>query len=194
MFSYFDQHRKFVYSYFIILDSNGIFVSVWQVKELLYNNLNLLLRWIMIRICVFSGPRPGPPRNVTVTEIPNGFLITWEHPSDRAHLTSHFTIKYRTDAQWRTLNKGTIRPEETQYLGMNIFVFWLGKTKERKNAIIRSTSLISYAHQNSGLVNSGWSAVLRDNLMTVNLQKSAIRSTFAISTTFLNVYQWPNRA
>lgn len=66
---------------------------------------------------VFSGPRPGPPRNVTVTEIPNGFLITWESPSERAHLTSHFTIKYRTDAQWRTLNKGTIRPEETQYLG-----------------------------------------------------------------------------
>lgn len=64
-----------------------------------------------------SGPRPGPPKNLTVTEINNGFLISWEQPNERANLVLHYTIKYRTDAQWKTLNKGTIRPEETQYLG-----------------------------------------------------------------------------
>ncbi|KAK6640494.1 hypothetical protein RUM44_012189 [Polyplax serrata] len=67
-----------------------------------------------------KGPRPGPPKNLTVTEINNGFLISWEQPNERANLVLHYTIKYRTDAQWKTLNKGTIRPEETQYLVKNL--------------------------------------------------------------------------
>ncbi|KAL0267074.1 UNVERIFIED_CONTAM: hypothetical protein PYX00_009440 [Menopon gallinae] len=67
-----------------------------------------------------KGPRPGPPKNLTVTEITNGFLISWEPPNERANLVLHYTIKYRTDAQWKTLNKGTIRPEETQYLVKNL--------------------------------------------------------------------------
>jgi hypothetical protein len=47
------------------------------------------------------GPKPGPPRNLTVTEIPNGFLISWQVPLERAHLVQFYTIKYRTDAQWK---------------------------------------------------------------------------------------------
>ncbi|KAK9693380.1 hypothetical protein QE152_g34250 [Popillia japonica] len=47
-----------------------------------------------------KGPKPGPPRNLTVTE--------------------HYTIKYRTDGPWKTLNKGQIRPEDTQYLVKNL--------------------------------------------------------------------------
>jgi immunoglobulin superfamily member 9B len=86
------------------------------------------------------GPKPGPPRNLTVTEIPNGFLISWQVPLERAHLVQFYTIKYRTDAQWKvgiltvnvvlfnlfifnsfqTLNRGQIRPEETQYLVKNL--------------------------------------------------------------------------
>ncbi|XP_026315710.1 protein turtle-like isoform X2 [Hyposmocoma kahamanoa] len=67
-----------------------------------------------------SGPKPGPPRNLTVTEVHNGFLITWQQPLDRANLIQYYTIKYRTDAQWKTLNRGQIRPEETSYLVKNL--------------------------------------------------------------------------
>ncbi|CAH0714275.1 unnamed protein product, partial [Brenthis ino] len=66
------------------------------------------------------GPKSGPPRNLTVTELHNGFLITWQAPLERAHLVQYYTIKYRTDAQWKTLNKGQIRPEETSFLVKNL--------------------------------------------------------------------------
>ncbi|KAI5638829.1 immunoglobulin domain-containing protein [Phthorimaea operculella] len=64
-----------------------------------------------------TGPRPGNPRNLTVTELHNGFLISWQPPLERVHLVQYYTIKYRTDAQWKTLNRGQIRSEETSYLG-----------------------------------------------------------------------------
>ncbi|XP_037958825.1 protein turtle [Teleopsis dalmanni] len=67
-----------------------------------------------------AGPKPGPPRNVSVTEVSNGFLISWQSPLERAHIVKFYTIKYRTDAQWKTLNRGQIRPEETQYLVKNL--------------------------------------------------------------------------
>ncbi|KAL1139793.1 hypothetical protein AAG570_006770 [Ranatra chinensis] len=67
-----------------------------------------------------KGPKPGPPRNLTVTEISNGFVITWQAPAERANLVQYYTIKYRTDGPWKTLNKGQIRPEETSYLVKNL--------------------------------------------------------------------------
>ncbi|CAL1677898.1 unnamed protein product [Lasius platythorax] len=67
-----------------------------------------------------SGPKPGTPRNLTVTEISNGFLITWQPPMERSHLIQYYTIKYKTDGPWKTLNKGQIRPEETSYLVKNL--------------------------------------------------------------------------
>lgn len=57
---------------------------------------------------------------MSVTEVSNGFLITWQSPLERAHIVKFYTIKYRTDAQWKTLNRGQIRPEETQYLVKNL--------------------------------------------------------------------------
>ncbi|XP_063916587.1 protein turtle isoform X3 [Zophobas morio] len=66
------------------------------------------------------GPKPGIPRNLTVTEISNGFLITWQPPLERANLIQHYSIKYRTDGGWKTLNKAQIRPEDTQYLVKNL--------------------------------------------------------------------------
>ncbi|XP_059615352.1 protein turtle isoform X2 [Phlebotomus argentipes] len=66
------------------------------------------------------GPKPGVPRNLTVTEVSNGFLISWQTPLERAHLIQFYTIKYRTDAQWKTLNRGQIRPEDTSYLVKNL--------------------------------------------------------------------------
>ncbi|XP_044593030.1 protein turtle-like isoform X3 [Cotesia glomerata] len=67
-----------------------------------------------------AGPRPGPPRNLTVTEISNGFLITWQQPLEKSHLIQYYDIKYKTDGPYRTLNKGQIRPEETSYLVKNL--------------------------------------------------------------------------
>ncbi|KAJ2942621.1 hypothetical protein O0L34_g2088 [Tuta absoluta] len=67
-----------------------------------------------------TGPRPGNPRNLTVTELHNGFLISWQPPLERVHLVQYYTIKYRTDAQWKTLNRGQIRSEETSYLVKNL--------------------------------------------------------------------------
>ncbi|XP_034187588.2 protein turtle isoform X10 [Osmia lignaria lignaria] len=67
-----------------------------------------------------KGPKPGPPRNLTVTEISNGFLITWQPPLERSHLIQYYTIKYKTDGPWKMLNKGQIRPEETSYLVKNL--------------------------------------------------------------------------
>ncbi|XP_048505333.1 protein turtle isoform X4 [Athalia rosae] len=67
-----------------------------------------------------KGPAPGPPKNLTVTEISNGFLITWQQPAERHHLIQYYTIKYKTDGQWKTLNKGQIRPEDTSYLVKNL--------------------------------------------------------------------------
>ncbi|KAI4501450.1 hypothetical protein M0802_003327 [Mischocyttarus mexicanus] len=67
-----------------------------------------------------KGPKPGPPKNLTVTEVSNGFLITWEAPSERNHLIRHYTIKYKTDGPWKNLNKGQIRPEDTQFLVKNL--------------------------------------------------------------------------
>ena len=37
---------------------------------------------------------------------------------ERNHLIQYYTIKYKTDGPWKTLNKGQIRAEETSYLGM----------------------------------------------------------------------------
>ncbi|XP_046664136.1 protein turtle-like isoform X3 [Homalodisca vitripennis] len=66
------------------------------------------------------GPRPGHPRNLTVTEVHNGFIITWQAPQDKANLVQYYTIKYRTDGPWKTLNKAQIRAEETSYLVKNL--------------------------------------------------------------------------
>ncbi|XP_076274408.1 protein turtle-like isoform X4 [Rhynchophorus ferrugineus] len=66
------------------------------------------------------GPKPGAPRNLTVTEVDHGFLITWMPPLERSVLIHHYVIKYRTDGPWKTLNKAQIRPEDTHYLVKNL--------------------------------------------------------------------------
>lgn len=69
-----------------------------------------------------AGPKPGPPRNVTVSEISNGFLVSWQPPLERADLVQYYAIRYKSDGPYKTLNKGQIRPEETQYLGNYYFL------------------------------------------------------------------------
>ncbi|XP_060841196.1 protein turtle isoform X4 [Rhopalosiphum padi] len=63
-----------------------------------------------------DGPKPGPPRNVSIAEVKNGFVISWEAPLERANLVRYYVINYKTDGIWRTLNKAQIRAEDTHYL------------------------------------------------------------------------------
>ncbi|XP_060841195.1 protein turtle isoform X3 [Rhopalosiphum padi] len=63
-----------------------------------------------------KGPKPGPPRNVSIAEVKNGFVISWEAPLERANLVRYYVINYKTDGIWRTLNKAQIRAEDTHYL------------------------------------------------------------------------------
>lgn len=72
----------------------------------------------MYQFFIIIGPRPSQPRNVTVTEVSNGFVISWEPPAERHNLVQYYDIKFRTDGAWRTLNKGAkIKPEDTSYFG-----------------------------------------------------------------------------
>ncbi|XP_060868696.1 protein turtle-like isoform X4 [Metopolophium dirhodum] len=63
-----------------------------------------------------DGPKPGPPRNVSIAEVKNGFVISWQAPLERAHLVRYYVINYKTDGIWRTLNKAQIRAEDDRYL------------------------------------------------------------------------------
>lgn len=76
----------------------------------------------------FIGPRPGAPRNVTVQEVDNGFVISWEAPQERPDLVKYYTIMYRIDTQWKDLTRASkIRSDETKFLGnaTNRLVFGL---------------------------------------------------------------------
>lgn len=65
------------------------------------------------------GPRPGPPRNISVTEVESGFLVTWAPPAERLELLKFYTIEFRTDKDWKDLTRNAkIRPDETKYIGM----------------------------------------------------------------------------
>lgn len=82
------------------------------------NNDNNILSLILDAVAesIKIGPKPGPPRNVTVTEVSNGFIISWQEPLERASLIQYYTIRYRVDNTWKTLNRGQIRPVDTSYI------------------------------------------------------------------------------
>ncbi|KAL1506832.1 hypothetical protein ABEB36_006122 [Hypothenemus hampei] len=66
------------------------------------------------------GLGPGSPKNLTVTEVDHGFLITWQPPQEHTIDIHHYIIKYKTDGDWKPLNKALIRPEDTHYLVKNL--------------------------------------------------------------------------
>lgn len=68
----------------------------------------------------FIGPLPGQPRNVTVTEVSNGFLISWQEPLEKTGTITHYSIEYRTDKDWKLLNRGQIRSMDSSYLVKNL--------------------------------------------------------------------------
>lgn len=57
---------------------------------------------------------------MTITEVSNGFVISWQEPLERTSLIQYYTIKYRMDAHWKTLNRGQIRPMDTSYMVKNL--------------------------------------------------------------------------
>lgn len=79
--------------------------------------LLLLLLLSLFDFALYIGPKPGPPRNVSIAEVKSGFVISWQAPLERAHLVRYYVINYKTDGIWRTLNKAQIRAEDTHYLG-----------------------------------------------------------------------------
>lgn len=83
----------------------------------LYTNQTLKHNNYTTTAFLSPGIKPGVPRNITVTELSNGFLITWMAPTERADLIQHYVIRYRTDGPWKPLSKTLIRPEDTQFLG-----------------------------------------------------------------------------
>lgn len=91
------------------------FASCFRVLN--YNN-NYDSYSYSILLCI--GPKPGPPRNVSIAEVYNGFVISWQAPLERAHLVRYYVINYKTDGIWRTLNKAQIRAEDTRYLGTHM--------------------------------------------------------------------------
>ena len=61
---------------------------------------SLLSRLFSTYIFSFSGPRPGPPRNVTVRQQKNGLLISWLPPLNTSVPVSYYVIHYRTVGRW----------------------------------------------------------------------------------------------
>ncbi len=55
---------------------------------------------INVHVVYFSGPRPGPPRNVTIRQQKNGLLISWLPPINTTVPVSYYVVFYRTVGRW----------------------------------------------------------------------------------------------
>lgn len=92
-------------------------IIVFKCFKSIYYIVTIIVYLIWLLCVTITGPKPGPPRNVSITEVRNGFVISWQAPLERAHLVRYYVIHYKTDGIWRTLNKAQIRAEDTSYLG-----------------------------------------------------------------------------
>ena len=71
------------------------------------------------------GPKPSPPKNITVVSTKDGILISWEppSPSDSVVPVAYYDIEYRTnETPTRKLNKKKILGETTKYLGKQYLI------------------------------------------------------------------------
>ncbi|UYV84879.1 IGSF9B [Cordylochernes scorpioides] len=65
--------------------------------------------------CRVSGPKPWPPRNVTVNKTPQGLHIQWMPPLNRSVPIAFYYVEYRTgDQAWQ---RGEPVKDHTSYLG-----------------------------------------------------------------------------
>lgn len=117
--------------YIIIYVCSERFVEILHTI-ILYCNYFTFNRMIMT---CNVGPKPGPPRNVSITEVRNGFVISWQAPLERTSLVRYYVIHYKTDGIWRTLNKAQIRAEDTSYFGMETKLQHNIKSKYSENYI-----------------------------------------------------------
>lgn len=64
---------------------------------------------------MYLGPKPWPPRNVSIEKGPLGVVITWQPPKNQTVPVAFYFVEHRTDdGQWQRW--GPIR-DETSYLG-----------------------------------------------------------------------------
>ncbi|XP_053203536.1 protein turtle-like isoform X3 [Panonychus citri] len=66
-----------------------------------------------------TGPKPGPPRNVTVTRVAQGYAISWLSPANRTVPVAYYYIEYKVGSSGSgTTNWKTWGPiaKETSYL------------------------------------------------------------------------------
>ncbi|XP_064078244.1 protein turtle-like isoform X11 [Macrobrachium nipponense] len=59
------------------------------------------------------GPKPAPPRNVTVEKVSDGFVISWLPPLDSVVPVAYYDIEYRVDGSWKKLNSEHIVDEHS---------------------------------------------------------------------------------
>lgn len=66
-----------------------------------------------------AGPKPGPPRNVSVQRVAQGHAISWVSPLNRTVPAAYYYIEYRgsADSDWK--HWGPIK--ETSFLGRSLF-------------------------------------------------------------------------
>lgn len=64
---------------------------------------------------LYLGPKPWPPRNVSIEKGPLGVVINWQPPKNQTVPVAFYFVEHRTDdGQWQRW--GPIR-DETSYLG-----------------------------------------------------------------------------
>ena len=61
-------------------------------------------------------PRPGPPTNVTVARVAQGYAISWQAPVHGAVPVEYYHIEYKEDPDDTWSHWGPLR--ETSFLGM----------------------------------------------------------------------------
>ncbi|RWS31959.1 protein turtle-like protein [Leptotrombidium deliense] len=65
-----------------------------------------------------SGPKPGPPRNVTITRVAQGYAISWSPPLNKTVPVAYYYIEYKMGlGDWKTW--GPIA-KETSYLAKHL--------------------------------------------------------------------------
>jgi hypothetical protein len=71
-----------------------------------------------------AGEKPGKPVNLTVKEVPGGWVIAWKNPEGPAgEPVLYYTIEKKEDSQtatWDLLTDHKIEPEEASYLIKNM--------------------------------------------------------------------------
>lgn len=67
-------------------------------------------------------PRPGPPTNVTVQRVAQGYAISWQPPMQSSVPVEYYHIEYKENPDENWSHWGPLK--ETTFLGMS-FTKWL---------------------------------------------------------------------